>query len=219
MEKQASERKLTLSGWLKNNYPAAYYDVLKHQRFLFFYESLSKSLNKECEFKGLKGYKNGPVFSDILGYRHNRRKSFDISSEQAYLDNNKIINKDVALIAGFLVSTLSKEELSELTHAFNIWASQADRIRSGEKNVKLSEEDFSEDDRKLSDELFSMYSVKTIEASEIIECNNKYFVFSKTDYKNLTGSHYDVLGKISEQKELENPVFAELDKDGRICID
>ncbi len=185
MEKQTNE---LLSGWLKKNYPAAYDDAFKHQKFLFFYELFSKSLNKECEFKGLKGCKNDSAFSNILEERYNRRNNFDNPSEQ----NNKIINKDIAMIAGFLVSSLSKEELSE--------------------------EAFSEDNRKLSGELLSMYPVEVIKSSEIIECNDKYFVFSKSDYKNLTGNHYDVLGKISKQDGLENPVFAELDKDGRICV-
>ena len=46
----SDNRKLALSGWLKENDYSSYVVPLKLQKFLFFYESASKVAKKEYDF-------------------------------------------------------------------------------------------------------------------------------------------------------------------------
>ncbi len=52
----SNNRKLSLSGWLKQNYENEYNMPLKLQKFLLFYESFSKVEGEETDFGHLKGF-------------------------------------------------------------------------------------------------------------------------------------------------------------------
>lgn len=73
----SNNRKQYLSGWLKNNYYSAYETPIKLQKFLFFYESFSKVRDQIVDFSYLKGYKKGPVFSQVWGDYTKERDEFD----------------------------------------------------------------------------------------------------------------------------------------------
>ena len=198
----SSKRKLSLSGWLKENDNVSYNTSLKLQKFLFFYEVLTKIAGEQAEFNYLKGYKNGPVFSNVWG---------DYTKES--------INEERAKICSFIVGTMTEKELSDFTHLMNIWKSKEDRIMSGEKQVRLEESDFNSYDKELMQKLSDMYPMQLIENSKIINMDKKYFVFSKENAEKLTEEHSDTLLILSENSDIYNPVFVELDEEGRLVVD
>lgn len=52
----SNERKLCLSGWLKENHHALYENPLKLQAFLLFYEAFAKVSGENSDFSHLRGY-------------------------------------------------------------------------------------------------------------------------------------------------------------------
>ena len=79
----SNTRKLTLSGWLRKNNPREYDSPLKLQKFLLFYELLSKTAGEQADFDHLRGYKRGPVFSNVWGDYTKERISFNEAVEKA----------------------------------------------------------------------------------------------------------------------------------------
>ena len=210
----STDRKLALSGWLMDKYPEAYCNSLRLQKFLFLYEALSKAKGEEYDFSHLKGYMRGPVFSTVWGDYTKEQEAFSYESKRQFERLGDKIDSEDAIKMAFIVRTSTDDELSELTHQFNIWKSQEKRIMGGEKQVELKETDFSNGDRELITLFGKMYDVDKILDSKIIRCNNKYFVFSLEDSKKLTEQHYDDLFKLSENNDLLNPVFTEIDDEG-----
>ena len=210
----STNRKLALSGWLRENYPEAYCNSLRLQKFLFLYEALSKAKGEEYDFSHLKGYMRGPVFSTVWGDYTKEQEDFSRESRRQFERLGDKIDSEDAIKMAFIVRTSTDDELSELTHQFNIWKSKENRIMNGEKQVDLREEDFSARDRELITLFGKMYDVDKILDSKIVCCNNKYFVFSIEDSKKLTEQHFDDLFKLSENDDLLNPVFTEVDDEG-----
>lgn len=215
----SNKRKLCLSGWLMNNNQHAYNTPLKLQKFLLLYESFSKVAGEAPDFSHLKGYKRGPVFSHVWGDYTKERNDFDTQADLSYIQNPCSINIARAQKSAFIVSTLSEKELSDLTHKMNLWKAKEKRIMSGEYQVALSEEDFNEDDCHLIKLLDLMYPIEMVDSSSIIHLNNNYFVFNKADAAKLTEEHFDTLSILTETETLHNPVYVELDNEGRLLID
>lgn len=67
--------------------------------------------------------------------------------------------------------------------------------------------------------LEEMYPIEVIENSSVISLDNHYFVFSNKDRVNLTEAHFDLLETLADIEELHNPVYVELDEDGRLIVD
>lgn len=44
-------------------------------------------------------------------------------------------------------------------------------------------------------------------------------MLKKTDIPKLTEMHYDVLDTLTDTEELVNPVYVEIDEEGRLVID
>lgn len=215
----SNDRKLELSGWLKDNSNEEYNSPLKLQKFLLFYEVFAKVDGDNTDFDHLKGYKRGPVFSNVWGDYTHERTAFDEASENAYKSHDENINIDRAKKSMFLVRTMSEKELSELTHKLNIWKSKEDRIMSDERQVDLDEQDFNDNDANIVALLEKMYPVSLIDEATIIRSDNNYYVFSKEDAVKLTEQHFDTLSLLSDKSELCNPVFVELDENGRLIVD
>lgn len=216
----STERKLCLSGWLRANDTVSYFDPLKLQKFLFFYESFIKATtDKNYEFDHLKGYKRGPVFSNVWGDYTKNRTEFNSYADKAYKNEADMIDNKVANKCRFLVASLSDNELSSLTHQMNIWKCKADRINRGERQVALSDDDFNDDDKKFICTLDSMFPYDMTTNSEIVNIGQTYFVFSKADHTKLTEGQFDILSAVSNSKELHNPVFVDIDNEGRLIID
>lgn len=215
----SNERKLCLSGWLKEHSEKEYNTSLKLQKFLVLYEAFTKVKGEKADFSHLRGYKKGPVFSNVWGDYTKERQQFNLAAESSYRNNKNLINEARARKSAFIVGTLSEVELSDLTHNFNFWNSKKERIECGEKQVNLSESDFNQDDYVLTETLDQMYDDAIVENSEIINLDKLYFVFPKEDIKKLTESHFDTLLTLAEREELHNPVYVEIDQEGRLVID
>lgn len=114
---------------------------------------------------------------------------------------------------------LSEAELSELTHTMNLWKSKEERILQGEYQVDLDEKDFDEKDAMMISMLDQIYPIDLIENSMIIEIDSHYFVFNINDCSRLTKQHFDILSSLAESSQLLNPVFVDMDVEGRLLID
>lgn len=215
----SDERKQRLSGWLKKNHAGLYNSSLRLQKFLFFYEAFSKVNNEVSDFNRLEGYRHGPVFSKVYGDYTYDRSEFDSACELAYSVHPDQINVDFASICANLVDSLTEEELSSLTHEFNIWSSKRERIESGEKEVPLNVSDFNQNDYNLIDELSTMYRADFYDHYIIIPVMTKRYVFKKDDYDHLTKEHMSILYQLSRSELIHNPVYIEIDLDGGLIFD
>lgn len=215
----SNERKLTLSAWLKNTHRVEYEIPLKLQKFLFFYEAFSKVAGEKADFDHLRGYKNGPVFSNVWGDYTKERYSFEQHSQDCFNKLSYMINIDIAQQCSFIVATLSEEELSALTHKMNIWKCKKKFIDMDCYQVDLYEDDFNSADFQMIKILGSMYPLQMVNSSEIIRLENFYFVISKEHFKNLTEKHMDTLSILVQEEELHNPIFIDIDDEGRLIID
>lgn len=215
----SNNRKLCLSGWLMEHGAVVYNSPLKLQKFLLMYEAFSKIAGEEADFSNLKGYKRGPVFSTVFGdYTHDRIE-FDFVAKEAYSSGAIKINEDRAALCHFIVGTLSEEELSELTHKLRLWNSHRERIMRGEQQVSLCEDDFDQNDANMVNLLGCMYPLDMVRNSSIVSIDKHYFVFSNDDISRLTEQHFDVLDQLIHVEELHNPVYVEIDDEGRLLVD
>jgi hypothetical protein len=215
----SSNRKLALSGWLYENSVAEFENSLKLQKFLFFYEALSKVENDSTEFAGLKGYANGPVFSAVWGDYRYEQAAFQEAAVNEYHKHATEINNQRAKLSMFLVQIFNEKNLSAITHTMDVWKHKEPRITAKEKNVSLSERDFSKADSKMMKEIALVFSEEFIDNSNVITVGKTNFIFSNDDARALTPMHYDVLMELDSLGELENPVYANIDSDGAIIID
>lgn len=215
----SNKRKLCLSGWLQKNNRNEYNTPLKLQKFLLLYESFSKVSGEAPDFGHLRGYKRGPVFSNVWGDYTKEREAFDKVSNEAYASGVIEMDEVRAKKSAFIVSVLSESELSELTHTMNLWKAKEKRIMAGEYQVDLDENDFNENDSEIISMLDRMYPIQLIENSKVIEIDNHYFIFKKNDMQKLTEQHFDTLSGLSENGELFNPIYVDIDEEGRLVID
>lgn len=215
----SSNRKLCLSGWLLENNRAAYDNPLKMQKFLFLYECFSKINGEKADFSHLKGYKRGPVFSNVWGDYTKESSAFKEMAKETYNNDKNKLDFSRIIRSSFIVSALNEEDLSELTHSLNIWNCKRDRILSGEYQVVLSENDFNRDDESVMKSLESMFPIEMIKESTVLTMGSVCFVLKKNDLPRLTESHMDILGVLSESSELHNPVYIDIDTEGGLCVD
>lgn len=216
----SNEHKLYLSGWFKENSEKEYSIPLKLQKFLFFYEAFTKADGENPDFDHLRGYINGPVFSNVWGDYSKNRNEFDKEATRQYsIQEKSIINEDRAQRSAFVVKTLSQRELSEFTHKMNVWSSKKERILSGEQQVPLEEKDFTQEDCELIKMLEGMYPMDIVKNSKVLDWDNHFFVLSNEDAKRLTMAHLDTLSGIAAKEELFNPVYVEIDEKGTLIID
>lgn len=214
-----SERKQSLSGWLQKNHTAEFYSSLKLQKFLFFYEVLSKIENDTSELRTLKGYQNGPVFSDVYGDYTHRNDEFCIVSNIIYSSKPNHVDVERATFSGFLVSILNENDLSALTHSLDIWSIKEDDIMKGTRNVPLRSNDLSERDVDLILSLKEMYPSEYIRSVDVIKEYGKSFIVKKDEFNSFTEEHISTLSDLALQEELENPVYISLSSDGVILVD
>lgn len=215
----SNERKLQLSGWLQETHRAEYNSPLKLQKFLLFYEAFTKTMGETPDFSHLRGWKCGPVFSNVWGDYTKERCAFNSAATTAYEKSQDAINILRAKKCAFLVETLTETELSELTHHLNLWKSKERRIMSGEYQVDLYEHDFNASDEAMIRALDSMYPEKMIDESEIINLDRFYFVLPQKAMQQLTEAHIDILTSLAERENLHNPVYVDIDKEGRLVVD
>lgn len=218
----SEDRKLVLSGWLKNNDNISYNIALKLQKFLFFYECACKVKNKKYSFYNLKGYKNGPVFSAVWGDYTKERNEFDKIADDLYqAKGEKVIDNEIIRKIDFFIKTCNEKELSDITHKMNIWKSKEQNIQAGEYQVQLDEGDFNSNDFNLVNTILNVNSLDMINESAVIQISDTVFILSKEDANNLAPTQMDVLQELARTESLENPVYVSVDHDekGRLLID
>ena len=215
----SSIRKKVLSGWLKKYHEKEFFSSLKLQKFLFFYETLSKIENDTVEFMKLRGYINGPVFSDVYGDYFHERNVFVSEVEKNYNENKELVNIARAKLAGFLISILNEDDLSSFTHEFNIWKVKADDINNGVRNVTLHEKDFNKKDAELLTSIKNMYPIDYINSVNVIEIGGKSFIINKKDMSRLTDESESVFISLANEATLQNPVYISISDDGVVLVD
>ena len=216
----SNKRKQILSGWLKKSaYSEEYKNPLKLQKFLLFYELFSDIDGENCDRDHLRGWKKGPVFSNVWGDYTKERILYDEAVEREYAANGKAVTSLRAKKAAFLCGIMTENELSELTHQLHLWNCKKDRIENGEYNVPLSKEDFSKEDRNYIRQLEEMYPESYIDSTAILQIDDTFYLFPEKKLSDLTEKHYDILAEMAETNELQNPVYSDLTEDGKLVVD
>ena len=210
-------RQRALAGWLKKNDPVSFNNSVKVQKFLFFYDMASLNNGEEIDSSHLRGYVQGPVYSDVYGdYTHERAK-FEKSCNENLNSYNEI-NEDRAIYVDFIVKTRTDKELSEMTHKLNLWNAKKDDIMKRKNQVDLDMNDYTKEDAAFIDRLMRLYNEEDIQKT-VISMNERYFLFSNEDARNLTTEQSDVLWIISSDMETPNPIYAEIAENGALIID
>jgi len=215
----SSPRKMALSGWLKKHHEKEFLSPLKFQKFLFFYETLSIVDKDHYELKRLRGYMQGPVFSDVYGDYKHEKEIFCKEAQKTYSGNKKTINNDRATLSSFLVRILTASELSDLSHEFNIWKAKENEIRPSMKNVPLSIKDFNKHDVAMLTTMKKAYPTNYIDSVEIIEESGKIFLLKKSDMTKLNENSEYAFFALSKENSLQNPVYVSVSDDGVLLVD
>lgn len=215
----SSTRKQVLSGWLKRSYPDAFASTLKLQKFLFFYEALAKTEGDTFEFNKLRGYKNGPVFSDVWGDQIYEPDLFNDTIDKAYADHPNLVHQQRARLASFLVRILNERDLSELTHGLNIWKARETDIMSGIRNVPLNGNDLNADDQRLLLAFKQMYPEEYIDSVSVVDIAGRIFIIPKSDLPRLTDETKNVFISLAEDDSLQNPVYIKISAEGTVLVD
>lgn len=212
----SSKDRLTKAAWFKVHTETFSASPLKLQKFLFFYEMFSKVENEEYDLSYLKAYPNGPVFSNTYGdLRYNQTSFF------ATLDSIKdfsTIKEHIAKAALMLVNTFTDTEISDLTHRLDLWKSKEEFIQIGQRNVPISESDITEKDVDTISNLYSEYAYLSNQGFKVFSMLDKIFIISPDDFNKLNDQHHEVVEILSQDENLDNPVYLELE-DGVLLID
>lgn len=80
----------------------------------------------------------------------------------------------------------------------------------------MSKEDITDDDIAI---LELLKSSELDYGYEILRIGQKNFVFSKEDFEKLNEEHLELLDSLSTNEELLNPVYVEVESNGRLVID
>lgn len=189
------------------------FKVTASKIFIFIW-NVSICRKKDSDFTFLKAYKNGPVFSNFYGditYRKDEIQEY-LNQKQDDFD----IDENNARISQFIINTMTDSELSELTHQFNMWSTHKEEIDAGKKQIPMSKEDITDDDIVM---LELLKSSEPDYGYEILRIGQKNFVFSKEDFVTLNEEHLELLDSLSTNEELLNPVYVEVESNGRLVID
>jgi len=211
----SSKRKQALIGWSKNN--AGYISNTQLQKFLFFYECFSKIDGDMYEMDGLKGYRDGPVFSSVFGDIKYDDK-FKNKCGEFYLTCVDMVNEKRAKLSSFLVKTLG-DRLSEFTHGLDIWSVKREEIEGGKQQVPLSEADFSEHDAAVFRDIEQAYPESYIDSVDAVYINGKMFVFYKSDENWITDAVMKSFNEVAYDSKFDSPVYASFDEIGRLALD
>lgn len=211
----SSERKKALVGWSFNN--SGFFSNTQLQKFLFFYELFSKIDGDSYELEGLKGYKNGPVFSSVFGdvkYEQN----FRADCGRQFESRSNLVNEQRAKLSNFLVKCLGNK-LSEFTHKMNIWAAKRSEIEKGGLQVPLSEDDFTQNDADILRAIETAYPESYIDAVKTLSISGKTFLYFKADEQRLSDDIYDALNEVALDPDFDSPVYISFSETGELLLD
>lgn len=204
------------AAWFQQNTDVYSVTPLKIQKFLFFYEMFCKVNQEIYDISSLKAYPNGPVFSNTYGdLKYNQ---YEFTNTINLIDNFENVNKKIADAALFLVNTFTDTEISGLTHQFDLWRSKEDKIKDGRKNISIYDEDITNSDEFKLSNLFVEYSDLAEKGFKVFSILEKIFIINPTDFAMLSKGHNEVIETLSQDPNLDNPVYLELE-DGVLLID
>ncbi|AKL96202.1 hypothetical protein CACET_c27570 [Clostridium aceticum] len=129
------------------------------------------------------------------------------------------LNEELAKRINFIISSLTENELSDITHLFNIWKSKEQEIVDGKKHVDLHEYDFNECDEELIKDILSIYPMKLVDYYKIIDKNPKYFLIHVNDYDKLSEELHGVIDVLATKDDLINPVYLTISETGGLLVD
>lgn len=204
----------------KKNYSNEFYSSLKLQKFLFFYEVMSKVEHDSFDLSFLRGYINGPVFSAVYRDYIYRNQEFVETADQAFNKHPQLVNTLRAEFASFLVRILNETDLSLITHELNIWNAREKDIQMGKiKNISLTPEDLNAHDVQLLTDLRNVYSPEYIHSVIVISIGGKNFVINQDDLPKLTDDTQDVFLSLANEDSLQNPVYVSVSHEGVLLVD
>lgn len=229
----SNNSKIRLMAWLFYNNSKSFSSSLRLQKFMFFYEMFQENeVSGKGNFRSLKAYKNGPVFSIAYGdytYRIDElvnriKETKDTLSNYCseivdHTKNKLILNLPNARLANFITSIMTESELSEFTHNFTAWKEREDEVRRGIRDIPIENVHLSEEDKYILDSLKEMYPQELIERYNSIEVGSKYFLISKDQMSQISKEQETALLTLSEDDSLHNPVFVEINEEGVLEID
>jgi hypothetical protein len=211
----SSNRKQALIGWSHNN--AGINSNMQLQKFLFFYECFSKIDGDVYELEGLKGYRNGPVFSTVLGdIRYD--EGFKAACGKLFPFQAGMVNEKRAKLSDFLAKSLGNK-LSQFTHGLNIWAIRRAEIESGGRQVPLDEQDFSEHDAAIFRDIEHAYPESYIDSVDTLNISGKAFVFFKADKSRQTEAVMEALIEAAYDPAFDSPIYASFSETGELLLD
>ena len=147
---QIEDKKLALAGWLQKNDALSYNASIKLQKFLFLYDAFSKADGEDADFRDLYGYENSPANRTLYETYEHDKVAINEDTARAYAAASEMVDRTPAGAAGFITQILTQDELSALSHRFDIWARKKDRIARGELNIKLNADGFGVHDVNLA---------------------------------------------------------------------
>ncbi|MEB7778919.1 hypothetical protein NGB30_00015 [Mammaliicoccus fleurettii] len=211
----SKDNKLEKIKWLEDENSINDMSSLQIQKFLFFSEMFNRETNQNYDLYKLKAYKKGPVFSDVYGdYTYRKDKLLEeVSKKDISFSEQEIENMRRAKI---LTLIHNNQDLSNLTHKFDLWKSKEERLHSGEREIKIQENDITLHDSKLFNQLYNY--VDTLKEYKIVKVNDKVFLFKENEKDLLEDHMLETLEKISEDSSLINPVYVDIE-DGVLVVD
>lgn len=211
MTVNTSTKKLRDLKWIDNEAGLATLTPLQIQKFLFFNEMFSKNKGLDYDLYSLKAYERGPVFSTTYGDLFYDKSDIIKKISDLEIKFNPIQIKTMFETL-FLVMTHTDEELSDLTHGFDLWKNN---FRKGVQHIDILESDITEQDTK---ELEAINSLLDYEGKKVVPMGDKRFVFNKGEIDNLNQELIQTLEELSEMDDLLNPVYITLE-DGELLVD
>lgn len=201
--------------WLYNNEKLSSFNNLEVQKFLFFSEMFNKKQGEEYDLKSLRAYKNGPVFSDTWGDFKHDYDEIDRAIDSSQIDFNSNIENSLKK-AGFLVNSLSNDELIELTHNLDMWKSKEEDVKKEVRHIPIKENDITDLDLVKIGHLYDLCDIENVYNTFAI--NDKKFLLLAEQMLEFNEEHLHVLQELSTSKELLNPVYISIEE-GVLLID
>lgn len=186
---------------------------LKKQKILFFYNVFSKVNSKDYTFDNLKAFKDGPVYNDIYHYITSTNKFAEDIAIPSSLELS--FNNDEFEVAKTLVSSLTSDQLSQITHNFNCWAKKFVIPTYGDfESNSILPGDFDQTDEQLAKSLFEYFS-KIQNEYKLYKSKYNILAIKKDQYEDILANYKTIIDSINEKT---NPVRIEVE-DGGIVVD
>lgn len=194
--------------WLYNSTDSSF-SPLQIQKFLFLYEMFSKVKGNDYNISSLRAYANGPVFSNVYGdYLYDRPNLMDKIKQVT--DFSTICEK-TASICRLVVESMTENELSELTHKFDLWSAHEEEIEKGQRNITIEEKDISDTDISKLEKILNYYTNLEKIGYTSITIGDKVFMISRENAEDIKREHSETLDLLSTKDNLVNPVFLDVE--------